>query len=154
MFGVTTTAKSASHRIASAAKRSTSSWKDGASSANSTTLPGGAAFAYSLNDGTGTISLLATWPERILISSAAPLPTTIRVRRLADQLADQPRHHVLRDWVVQHQLVDLAAEMLEERLRREVQVVQVGVIDEAVTPVAAVLGLQRLVLGLASGSHR
>src|SRR5665647_3294149 len=69
LFGVTTTAKSASQRIASAANLSTSSWKDGASSANSTTLPAGAAFAYSLNEGTGTMSFVARWPELIKIIS-------------------------------------------------------------------------------------
>src|SRR5665647_986272 len=74
-------------------------------------------------------------------------------RSLANQIADEPGYDVLRDRVVPHQLVDLAAEQLNERFGREMQVVQVGVIDEAMAPVAAVLGLQRIVFGLAGGSR-
>ena len=59
--------------------------------------------------------------------------------RLADELADQTRDDVLRDRVVEDKFVDLTAIGLEQRLRREVQVVEVGVVDEAMAPVTAVL---------------
>jgi len=77
LFGVTTTAISALTFIASSANLSTSSRKEGNSSGNSTIFPLGAAFAYSLNDGTGTIIFFAKRPDNIFIISAAPLPTTI-----------------------------------------------------------------------------
>ncbi len=77
LLGVTTTATSAFTLIASAANLSTSNWNDGNSSGNSITWPEGAALAYSLKEGTGTINLPDMCPDTIFINSAAPLPTTI-----------------------------------------------------------------------------
>jgi len=58
LFGVTTTAKSAPDAIASEAKRSTSNSKDGNVERELHNAAAGAAFAYSLNDGTGRSALL------------------------------------------------------------------------------------------------
>src|SRR5660398_184809 len=63
--------------MASAANLSTSNGKEGGSRANSITSPAAPALAYSLNVGTGTTNLRPI-PAIILMSSAAPLPTTIR----------------------------------------------------------------------------
>ncbi len=61
------------------------------------------------------------------------------LRRLIDHPARETGQHILGHRVVQHQVVQVLSQFSEEGLRREIEIVEIRMINEPVAPIAAVL---------------
>jgi len=58
---------------------------------------------------------------------------------LIDEITDKTGKGILGNRVVQDQIVNLILEMSEDRFRREIEIIQVGVINETMAIVSAML---------------
>ncbi len=145
LFGVTSTATFEPARRADSANASRSSSRVTGSSGTRSSCSGRNTFSYSLNDGTGIVIVVMKCSPSTLISSAAPLPTTIPAGIALGPLRDEAVELVLTDRVVGDHLGELVAQVVEHGGRRKMQVVEVGVVHRrrSASTTRAVTGCSR-----------